>query len=152
MDCKTAYQKEKELYDNFCTTEIPNIIVPENTSLAQPKCPATECFVKQETNIVRVDHMALALSRTFKSTIVDIIQSLPQHQQLNRSYIELCKSSHIIPAGFLETSNMCRVLSDQGILKIGQAKDYRSKRVTLKVDEADITFVLQGSRFFRNCL
>ncbi|PIA61020.1 hypothetical protein AQUCO_00300505v1 [Aquilegia coerulea] len=73
-------------------------------------------------------------------------------QELNRSYIELCKSSHIPQAGFLETSNMCRVLSDQGILKIGQSKDDRSKRVTLKVDEADITFALQGIRFFLNCL
>ena len=31
---------------------------------------------------VKVDHMAIALSRTFKSGIVDIIQSLPQHQQV----------------------------------------------------------------------
>ncbi|KAF9605260.1 hypothetical protein IFM89_015152 [Coptis chinensis] len=31
---------------------------------------------------VRVKHMTLALSRTFKSTIVDTIQSLPQHQQI----------------------------------------------------------------------
>jgi hypothetical protein len=34
---------------------------------------------------VRVDHMALALSNTFKSPIVDTIQSLPQHQQVSLS-------------------------------------------------------------------
>ncbi|KAI3764732.1 hypothetical protein L2E82_14745 [Cichorium intybus] len=31
---------------------------------------------------VRVDHMATALSKAYKSPIVDTIQSLPQHQQV----------------------------------------------------------------------
>ncbi|KAF5197286.1 Cell division control protein 6-like protein, partial [Thalictrum thalictroides] len=70
---------EEELRDASSTM---NFLQQENTSLAQPNSSAAECFVKRETNIVRVDHMALALSRTFKSTIVDIIQSLPQHQQI----------------------------------------------------------------------
>ncbi|KAF5203576.1 Cell division control protein 6-like protein [Thalictrum thalictroides] len=169
--CRSAIEMLEEEFRD--TSSTMNLLQQENTSFAQPNSSAAECFVKQETNIVRVDHMALALSRIFKSTIVDIIQSLPQHQQillcsmvklfrgskkdttvgeLNQFYIELCKSSHIPPAGFLETSNMCRVLSDQGILKIGQSKDDRSKRVTLKVDEVDVTFALQGIRFFRNCL
>lgn len=34
---------------------------------------------------VRMDHMAAALSKTFKSPVVETIQSLPQHQQV--SYI-----------------------------------------------------------------
>ncbi|KAF5189727.1 Cell division control protein 6-like protein, partial [Thalictrum thalictroides] len=129
--CRSAIEMLEELRDASSTM---NFLQQENTSLAQPNSSAAECFVKRENNIVRVDHMALALARTFKSTIVDIIQSLPQHQQivlcsmvklfrgsknyttvgeLNRFYIELCKSSHIPPAGFLETSNMCRVLSAQ---------------------------------------
>ncbi|WZZ56743.1 hypothetical protein YC2023_056850 [Brassica napus] len=32
--------------------------------------------------VVRIDHMATALSKTFKSPVVDTIQSLPQHQQI----------------------------------------------------------------------
>ncbi|KAF9619519.1 hypothetical protein IFM89_007267 [Coptis chinensis] len=117
---------------------------------------------------VRVDHMTLALSRTFKSTIVDTIQSLPQHQQivlcsmvklfrgtkkdtivgeLNRSYIDLSKSAQIPPASFLKFSNMCRVHNDQGIFKMGQSRDDRSKRVTLKVDESDTMFALQAITF-----
>ncbi|KAJ0512341.1 hypothetical protein HanHA300_Chr10g0345151 [Helianthus annuus] len=32
--------------------------------------------------LVRVDHVAIALSRAYKSPIVDTIQSLPQHQQV----------------------------------------------------------------------
>ncbi|KAJ4970118.1 hypothetical protein NE237_003217 [Protea cynaroides] len=130
-------------------------------------------LIKQELNVVRVDHMAIALSKTFKSAIVDTIQSLPQHQQmilcsvvklfrnkkkdttvgeLNKSYLDICKSALIPPSGILEFSNMCRVLSDQGLLKLGQSREDRLKRVTLTVDEADITFALQGIRFFRNCL
>ncbi|KAF9609150.1 hypothetical protein IFM89_013404 [Coptis chinensis] len=57
--------------------------------------------------------------------------------ELNRSYIDLSKSAQIPPAGFLEFSNMCRVLSDQrkltnprlfgmqGIFKMGQSRDDR---------------------------
>ncbi|XP_042517565.1 cell division control protein 6 homolog B-like, partial [Macadamia integrifolia] len=132
-----------------------------------------QLIAKQEPNVVRVDHMAIALSKTFKSAIVDTIQSLPQHQQiilcsvmklfrngkkdttvgeLNKSYLDVCKSVLIPPSGILEFSNMCRVLGDQGLLKLGQSREDRLKRVNLKVDEADITFALQGIRFFRNCL
>ncbi|KAK1586436.1 hypothetical protein Q3G72_002563 [Acer saccharum] len=122
---------------------------------------------------VRVDHMALALSNTFKSPMVDTIQSLPQHQQiilcsavkffrggkkdttvgeLNKSYTDICKTSMIPPVGTLEFLSMCRVLNDQGLLKLGQSREDKLKRVTLKVDESDVSFALQGVRFFRNCL
>ncbi|KAI3507880.1 hypothetical protein L1887_22875 [Cichorium endivia] len=121
------------------------------------------------TPMVRVDHMAIALSRAYKSPIVDTIQSLPQHQQivlcsavklfrkgkkdttigeLNKFYIDVCKSTLIPPAGIMELSCMCRVLGDQGILKLGQSRDDKLKRVTLQVDESDVIFALQGIRFF----
>ncbi|PWA73453.1 cell division control 6 [Artemisia annua] len=125
------------------------------------------------SSMVRVDHMAIALSRAYKSPIVDTIQSLPQHQQivlcsavklfrrgkkdttigeLNKYYIDLCKSTSIPPVGIMELSCMCRVLGDQGILKLGHSRDDKLRRVTLQVDEADINFALQGIRFFRNFL
>ncbi|VVA32123.1 PREDICTED: cell division [Prunus dulcis] len=129
---------------------------------------------KTEIDIVKIGHMAAALSKTYKSPVVDTVQCLPQHQQiilcsavklfrrkkkdstvteLNKSYIDICKSTLIPPVGVFEFSSMCRVLSDQGLLKLGgQCRDEKSKRVTLNVDEADITFALQGIRFFRNCL
>ncbi|XP_010487275.1 PREDICTED: cell division control protein 6 homolog B-like [Camelina sativa] len=123
--------------------------------------------------VVRIDHMATALSKTFKSPVVETIQSLPQHQQiivcsaakafrgskkdstvgeLNKLYLEICKSWMISPAGITEFSNMCTVLNDQGILKLGQARGDKVKRVSLRIDESDITYALQGIRFFRNCL
>jgi cell division control protein 6 len=133
----------------------------------EPKGPVPEC------QVVKMDHMIAALSKTFKSPIVDTIQSLPQHQQiivcsaakafrgskkdrtiaeLNKLYLEICKSSMITPAGITEFSNMCTVLNDQGILKLSLARDDKLKRVSLRVDEADITFALKEIRFFRNCL
>ncbi|CAF2315882.1 unnamed protein product [Brassica rapa] len=116
--------------------------------------------------VVRMDHMAAALSKTFKSPVVDTIQTLPQHQQiiicsaakafrgskkdatigeLNKLYLEICKSRVISPAGITEFTNMCTVLNDQGILKFGQARGNKLKRVSLRVDESDITFALQGN-------
>ncbi|CAA0840662.1 Cell division control protein 6 homolog B [Striga hermonthica] len=127
----------------------------------------------QVNNVVRIDHVAAALSKTFSSPIVDTIQSLPQHQQmilcsavklfrkgkkdttigeLNKSYVDVCKSTLIPPVGIVELSSMCRVLDDQGILKLGQSRDGKITRVSLKVDGADIVFALQAIRFFRNCL
>uniref|UniRef100_A0A0D3C891 Cdc6 C-terminal domain-containing protein n=1 Tax=Brassica oleracea var. oleracea TaxID=109376 RepID=A0A0D3C891_BRAOL len=110
--------------------------------------------------VVRMDN----ISKTFKSPVVDTIQTLPQHQQiiicsaakafrgskkdatigeLNKLYLEICKSRVISPAGITEFTNMCTVLNDQGILKFGQARGHKLKRVSLRVDESDITFALQ---------
>ncbi|CAF2096756.1 unnamed protein product [Brassica rapa subsp. trilocularis] len=86
--------------------------------------------------LVKMDHMVAALAKTFKCPVVDTIQALPQHQQvvvcsaakafrgskkdrtiaeLNRLYLEICKSSMITPAGITEFTNMCTVLNDQVI-------------------------------------
>ncbi|KAG6412304.1 hypothetical protein SASPL_124979 [Salvia splendens] len=125
------------------------------------------------SNQVRIHHVAAALSKVYKSPVVDTIISLPQHQQiilcsavklfregkkgttlgeLNKYYVDVCKSTMIPPVGILELSSMCRVLDDQGILKLGQSREDKLRRVTLNVDGADIVFALQGVRFFRNCL
>ncbi|KAK8452464.1 hypothetical protein SEVIR_5G117801v4 [Setaria viridis] len=71
----------------------------------------------QELGIVKFDHMDIALSKVFKSAVVDSILCLPQQQQmvlcalantfqhckkkattpgeLNRSYIEICGSTQV---------------------------------------------------------
>ncbi|PKI32248.1 hypothetical protein CRG98_047334 [Punica granatum] len=114
-----------------------------NKSLCGETSSTVESEKVQESAIVRIDHMALALSRTFRSPAVDTIQSLPQHQQLYKSYLEVCKASLIPAAGFLEFSSMCQVLNDQGLLKLGQSRDDKLRKIALKVDEADVTFALQ---------
>ncbi|KAG4155507.1 hypothetical protein ERO13_D03G117100v2 [Gossypium hirsutum] len=169
--CRSAVEiLEAELRESASNTGLTSA---EGDFVSPQTALAHEVFPSQENNTVRIDHMALALSKTFRSPIVDTIQSLPQHQQiilcsavkyfrggkkdttvgeLNKSYIDICKSALIPPVGILEFSSMCRVLNDQGLFKLGQSRDDKFKRVTLKVDEADISFALQGVRLFRNCL
>ncbi|WVY94226.1 hypothetical protein V8G54_033314 [Vigna mungo] len=137
----------------------------EEISFSQQNLPtAPDCMKKREFDIVRTDHMARALSKTYRSPVVDTIQSLPHHQQiilcssmnhfreakkdtflgeLYKSYVGICRSSLIPPAGILEFSNMCRVLSDQGLIKLGQSREDKLRRVSPKVNEGDITFALQ---------
>ncbi|KAG5238333.1 cell division control protein [Salix suchowensis] len=164
--CRSAIEiLESELRESTSNITSFSTDKRQKTSLA--------CIKTQENDIVRIDHMAVALSKAFRSPIVDTIQSLPQHQQiilcaavkffngakkdttvgeLNKSYMEICKSAIIPPVGIFDFLNMCIVVADQGLLKLGQSRDDKLKRVTLKVDEADVTYALQGIRFFRNCL
>ncbi|KAK4779795.1 hypothetical protein SAY87_015901 [Trapa incisa] len=139
-----------------------------NISLIDSENPRVE-----ETATVRIHHMALALSRAFRSPTVDIIQSLPQHQQITlcsvlklvrgrkkdtnigelyKSYVEVCKELRIPGVGNLEFSSVCEALNDQGVLKLGQSRNSNLRKITPKVEEADITFALQGICIFRNCL
>ncbi|KAF9600492.1 hypothetical protein IFM89_009941 [Coptis chinensis] len=135
---------EAELRDSSSTM---NLSQPENASSDLFMGPLTDCLLKQETNIVRVVHMTLTLSRTFKSTIVDTIQSLPQHQQVGfvcellihlSLQIVLCSMVKLFRGTKKDTT------VGEGIFKMGQSRDDRSKRVTLKVDESDIMFALQS--------
>ncbi|RLN04670.1 hypothetical protein C2845_PM13G13830 [Panicum miliaceum] len=121
----------------------------------------------QELGIVTFDHMDIALSKAFKSAVVDSILCLPQHQQmvlcalantfqhckkkattlgeLNKSYIGICRSTQVPAVGMLEFSNMCMVLSDQGFMKLGQSKEDKLRRVTLQIDISDIGFAFKGA-------
>ncbi|XP_065864015.1 cell division control protein 6 homolog B-like isoform X2 [Euphorbia lathyris] len=150
-----------------------NFDAVEKELCSQQKAPACQSLEEQQYKIVRIDHMASALSKAYRSPVVDIIQSLPQHQQiilcaavkffrggkkdttvgeLNKQYIDVCKSTMIPPAGIFEVLSMCRVLNDQGLLKLGQSRDDKMRRLTLNVDAEDVNFALQVFRFFRNCL
>ncbi|XP_052186996.1 cell division control protein 6 homolog B isoform X2 [Diospyros lotus] len=191
--CSAIEMLEAELRESMSSLDWSSAEIGYSTEQGT----AAHELTKQEIDIVRVDHMAVALSKTYRSQVVETIQSLPQHQQmaqnlegytvgckdylhglslglliilcsavklfrkgkkdttlgeLGRSYLDLCKSTLIPPVGTLELSSMCRVLGDQGLLKLGQSREDKLRRVTLNVDEADIAFALQGIRVFRNCL
>ncbi|CAL5388536.1 unnamed protein product [Camellia sinensis] len=147
--CRSAIEMlQAELRESACNLDFS---LAENGYSNQQTTPACD-LIKQGIDIVRVDHMAIALSKTYRSPIMDTIQSLPQHQQLSKSYLDICKLTLIPPVGIMELSSMCRVLGDQGLLKLGQSREDKLRRVTLKVDEADVAFALQGIRVFRNCL
>ncbi|XP_059300600.1 cell division control protein 6 homolog B-like isoform X1 [Lycium ferocissimum] len=169
--CRSAIEMlEAEIRDSINSLDLPSL---HGGVSDQPRDGAYDKSLIHESNVVRVDHVAIALSKAYRSPVVDTIQALPQHQQiilcsavklfrgkkkdatigeLNISYLDVCKSTLIPPVGIMELSSMCRVLGDQGILKVGKAREEKLCRVTLKVDEADVTFALQGIRFFRNCL
>ncbi|CAK9164226.1 unnamed protein product [Ilex paraguariensis] len=169
--CRSAIEMlEAELRES---TSNLNLLQLERGFSNHQTIGACEISTKQEKNIVRVDHMAIALSKAYRSPILDTIQSLPHHQQiilcsavklfrmgrkdttvgeLSKYYIDICKSTLIPPVGIMELSTMCQVLGDQGLLKLGQSREDKVRRVTLNINEADITFALQGVRFFRNCL
>ncbi|KAI4305231.1 hypothetical protein L6164_028610 [Bauhinia variegata] len=169
--CRSAIDVlEAEIRESTCTSDVAS---EEKLSPEQNIATIADYMKKHEADIVRIDHMARALSKTYRSPVVDTIQSLPHHQQiilyssmkhfrgakketilgeLYKSYMDMCKSSLIPPAGILEFSNMCRVLNDQGLVKLGQSREDKLKKVALNVDEADITFALQDIRFFRNYL
>ncbi|XP_078446967.1 cell division control protein 6 homolog isoform X2 [Wolffia australiana] len=88
---------------------------------------------EKKMELVGFNHMDYALSKAFRTPVVETIQSLPQHQQiilcalvnllkrrktstvgdLNKSYLEVCKSVQVAAAGATEFSSMCRVLGDQ---------------------------------------
>ncbi|GFS39253.1 cell division control, Cdc6 [Actinidia rufa] len=160
--CRSAIEMlETELRESERNLDFSSAEFGHSDQQSTPDCD----LIKQDIYIVRVEHMAIALSKTYRSPIVDTIQSLPQHQQiilcsavklfhggkkdatigeLSKSYLDICKLILIPPLGIMELSNMCRVLGDQGLLKLGQAREDKLRRVTLKVDEADIAFALQG--------
>ncbi|KAK1270827.1 hypothetical protein QJS04_geneDACA007561 [Acorus gramineus] len=131
------------LHDLFMLTTLPLsrcilIGIANAIDLAErflPKLHSLNCKPRIITfRAVRFDHMAMALSKAFKSPVVETIQSLPQHQQiilctaakcyqqgkkemtvaeLNKAYSDTCKSALVPAVGMLEFSNMCRVLGDQ---------------------------------------
>ncbi|KAJ8452680.1 hypothetical protein Cgig2_005016 [Carnegiea gigantea] len=165
--CRSAIEMlESDVKEQARTIDTP---LAENDSSDQENVPAIQH--SKEVDIVRVPHMVVALSKTYRCPVVETIQSLPQHQQiilcsavklvkegkkesavgeLNKSYESICKSTKLRPVGILELSSMCKALHDQGILKLAQSQ--KGAKVTLKVNAEDITFALQGVRFFRNCL
>ena len=71
---------------------------------------------------------------------------------LNKSYLEVSKSVQVAAAGAMELSSMCRVLSDQGLVKLDNSREEKLKKVALTVGGDDVTFSLKGIRFFRHCL
>lgn len=167
--CRSAIDMlEAELRESVCNLDLSSA----ESGFQGHRTPDCD-LIKQNGDIVRVDHMAIALSKTYRSPVVDTVRSLPQHQQiilcsavklfrggkkdttigeLSKSYLDICKLILIPPVGNMEVSSMCRVLGDQGLLKLGQSREDKLRRVTLNVDEADIAFALQGIRVFRNCL
>jgi len=124
--------------------------------------------------IVKISHMARALSKTYASPIVDSIRALPQMQQmvlcsavkllknaktmettlgaLHDRYVLVCKSAGVRELSQGDFHTMCSALADHCLLKIGNGNNDRLRKVRMLVTEDDVIFSLQGVNFFRNLL
>lgn len=155
---------------NVCATAI-DICVQEATKSAgedSEEAPATV------NGIVKIAHMARALSKTFASPVVDSIRALPQMQQmvlcsavklfrnastmetnmgaLHDRYANVCKSAGVKELPLGEFYNMCTALGDHALLKVSNGNNDRMRKVKLLCTYDDVVFALQGVHFFRNLL
>ncbi|KAB1227731.1 hypothetical protein CJ030_MR1G028878 [Morella rubra] len=95
--CRSAIEVlETELRESSSAFNLSTVekALPEQQTAAAP-----DFLGQQEIDVVRLDHMAVALSKTYKSPIVDTIQSLPQHQQ-----IALCSAVKLFRGGKKDTT------------------------------------------------
>ncbi|CAN6443016.1 unnamed protein product [Victoria cruziana] len=143
-----------------------------NPSAVLPQVLSVEGVASQEPDLVRIDHMANALSKTFKSAVVNTIQSLPLHQQmilcsavkssnvkrnisepeLYKCYSELARSKKMSPASIMEFVNISGLLAEQGLIKVRKSRNDKFKMLTLQIDTTDVVFALQGNSLFVDCL
>ncbi|KAF3787946.1 Cell division control 6-like protein B [Nymphaea thermarum] len=164
--CRLAVETlEAELHSATNLT----VVSSQMTSTAQLMPLSIEGLPSHESDLVRIDHMANALSKTFKSPVVSTIQSLPLHQQmilcsavksssikrnisepeLYKSYSELARSKKMSPASILEFASISGLLAEQGLIKFGKSRNDKFRMLTLQVDTTDVIFALQVSN---NCL
>ncbi|XP_031488456.1 cell division control protein 6 homolog B-like [Nymphaea colorata] len=167
--CRLAVETlEAELHSATNLT----VVSSQMTSTAQHMPLSIEGLPSHESDLVRIDHMANALSKTFKSAVVNTIQSLPLHQQmilcsavksssikrnisepeLYKSYSELARSKKMSPASILEFASISGLLAEQGLIKFGKSRNDKFKMLTLQVDTTDVIFALQGNPLFSDCL
>lgn len=155
---------------NVCATAI-DICVQEATKSAGEDSEEAPATVK---GIVKIAHMARALSKTFASPVVDSIRALPQMQQmvlcsavklfrnastmetnmgaLHDRYANVCKSAGVKELPLGEFYNMCTALGDHALLKVSNGNNDRMRKVKLLCTYDDVVFALQGVHFFRNLL
>ena len=139
----------------------------------------------ENASLVKISHMARAISASFSSPVVDTMRdlSLPQQMvlcaavrlfrdaprkeatlgELNETYKALCKEAEIrrgLKSGELrltlslgEFSDVCTVLADQTLLRVGPGREDRQRKTSLAVHENDVVFALQEANLlFRNLI
>ena len=159
---------------NVCATAI-DICVQEASASSADIDPSVSESSMKPASIVKISHMARALSKTYASPVVDSIRALPQMQQmvlcsavrlvkqnaksmettlgaLHDAYTAVCREAGVkeLPQG--EFCNMCTALADHCLVKHGNANNDRLRKVRLLATEDDVVFALQGVHFFRNLL
>eukprot|EP00164_Ancoracysta_twista_P013488 GFYU01021550.1.p2 GENE.GFYU01021550.1~~GFYU01021550.1.p2 ORF type:complete len:219 (+),score=50.98 GFYU01021550.1:1120-1776(+) len=117
--------------------------------------------------------MGQVVNEVFGSPYIDIIRSLPTHQQLllcaaaihfqknekevllpklHSIYSRLCQQKDLNAASVSDFSDFCRCLVDSGILNVKRAKDNRKTKIALAVQNKDIVFALRRNPFFKQMI
>ena len=154
---------------------------PGARDASEREAPTRKPESRVSDGLVKVSHVARAVSASFSSPVVDTVRGLPQHQQmvlcaavrlfrersadgaagrascatlgvLNDKYTALCKEAGIRGVTPGEFSGVCTVLADQTLLKVGAGREDRQRKVSLAVHQDDVVFALQGVNFFRNLI
>ena len=162
---------------NICTNAI-DICAGEAARAAEegaaPADPGGFNAPGEDGTLVKMHHVARAISASFNSPVVETMRGLPQHQQmvlcaavrlfrtaarketalgvLNDQYTKLCKESKLKGLTSGEFSGVCTVLADLTLLKVGPGREDRQRKVSLGVHADDVVFALQGVNFFRNLI
>ena len=156
---------------NICTTAI-DICAGEAAQAAEEG--GVDVAGEDAFKLVKIHHVARAISASFNSPVVETMRGLPQHQQmvlcaavrlfraaarkettlgvLNDQYTKLCKEAKLRGLTVGEFSGVCTVLADQTLLKLGAGREDRQRKVSLGVHNDDVVFALQGVNFFRNLI
>ena len=72
--------------------------------------------------------------------------------QLHETYSKICKRQSVSAVGQSEFISMCGLLEARGIFGIKKAKEMRSSKVTLKLDEGELETALQDKVLVANIL
>ena len=162
---------------NICTNAI-DICAGEAARAAEegaaPNPGGFNAGFGEDGTLVKMHHVARAISASFNSPVVETMRGLPQHQQmvlcaavrlfrtaarketalgvLNDQYTKLCKESKLKGLTSGEFSGVCTVLADLTLLKVGPGREDRQRKVSLGVHADDVVFALQGVNFFRNLI
>ena len=156
---------------NICTNAI-DICAGEAAQAAEEG--GVDAAGEDAFKLVKIHHVARAISASFNSPVVETMRGLPQHQQmvlcaavrlfraaarkettlgvLNDQYTKLCKEAKLRGLTVGEFSGVCTVLADQTLLKLGAGREDRQRKVSLGVHNDDVVFALQGVNFFRNLI
>ena len=159
---------------NICAAAVD--LCAREANEAAAKTEERDAASAESASLVKISHMARAISASFSSPVVDTMRGLPQHQQmvlcaavrlfrnatqkeaalgvLNDKYTALCNEAGIRGLTPGEFSGICTVLADQTLLRLrdGPGREDRQRKTSLAVHENDVVFALQGVNFFRNLI
>ena len=158
---------------DLCGTEAAAAAAAQEQEQEQEE-DANPTTITPRVMLVKLSHMARAISASFASPVVDTMRGLPQQQQmvlcaavrlfrnaarrettlgvLNDRYTALCREAGIRGLNPSEFSGVCNNLSDMTLLKVSPGREDRLRKVSLAVHQDDVVFALQGVNFFRNLI